>query len=88
MRDFLARTQRRRKRVSRLIAGVVEEDIFPGAWRGIETLAMAARGDAQPLRPLSGGVRKAATMADVFKISRAWENRLRSAAVVYNRTSY
>ena len=53
----------------------------PSGWRG-------RCGDPRPFRPLPVEIGVADNMAQVFKKYRQGQNRLRAAAVVYNRTSH
>lgn len=64
MRDFLAQQTQRRQARGRLIAERLKAHI-PGAWKGIET-GQWRRGDARPLRPLSGGVRQSRNHGGCF----------------------
>lgn len=57
MRDFLAQQTERRQARGRLIAERLESPYSRRVGRGIET-GQWRRGDARPLRPLSGGVRQ------------------------------
>lgn len=71
-----------------MIGERLEKAHIPGALEGAQALAnggAVTRGHFARFLVEAG---KATTMADVLKVSGARENRIRSATVVYNKTSY
>ena len=61
---------------------------IPDTYAGAQRLAGGRCGDPRPFRPLPVEIGVVDNMAQVFKKYRQGQNRLRAAAVVYNRTSH
>lgn len=84
---LLEEQKARRQLRAQMIAERLEKARIPGAWEGAMKLAdggAVTRGHFARFLVEAG---YASNIADVLKISRPRENRIRSAAVVYNKTS-
>lgn len=88
MCEFLAQQTERRQQRARLIAERLDKAHIPGAWEGRCAWLMAGRLRGAILRVSWWNVAKPQPWRMSLKISCPWENRLRSATVVYNRSSY
>ena len=86
MTALLEEQKARRQQRGQMIAERTEKARIPGAREGALRLADGGAVTA-PFCPFSGGGRPCENMAEVFKNTLPAENRLRAAAVVYNKTS-
>lgn len=88
MCEFLAQQTERRQQRARLIAERLDKAHIPGAWEGALRLADGGAVTRGHFARFWWNVAKPQPWRMSLKISCPWENRLRSATVVYNRTSY